>query len=411
VGAVDPGLTAMPSGRFFGWVIGGALPAALAADWLTSAWDQNAGSATGTPAAAAVERVVIRWILELLDLPRGASGGLVTGAQMANFVGLVTARDHLLRAGGWDVGLEGLAGAPPLRVVVGEERHNTVDKALRLLGFGARQLTVVPVDGAGRMRSDALARELAATEAPAIVCAQVGHVSGGAVDPLVPIADAVDALRRRRGPQAAWLHVDGAFGLWARASGRHRALADGAERADSWATDAHKWLNTPYDCGIALTAHPEAHRRALGTQASYLPPSSGVENPYDFTPELSRRARGFSVYAALRQLGRSGVAELVDRGCALAARLAALLSDLPGVELLAGPGLNQLVVALRDPAGVDDDAHTRRVLRDVVDEGVCYPTPSVWRGRAAIRFSISNFRTDEADLAASVAALARAHRG
>jgi glutamate/tyrosine decarboxylase-like PLP-dependent enzyme len=408
----EPGLTAMPSGRFFGWVIGGALPAAVAADWLTSVWDQNAGSAEGTPAAAVVEQVALRWVVELLDLPRGCSGALVTGAQMANFVGIATGRDRVLAAVGWDVEAEGLIGAPPVRVIVGAERHNTVDRAIRFLGLGGRRVEVVDADADGRMRPEALRRALAGSDVPTIVCAQVGNVNGGAVDPMPAIADAVDAARARLPSGSVWLHVDGAFGLWARASAAHRDEVAGAERADSWATDAHKWLNTPYDCGIALTAHPEAHRRALGTRASYLPgpDDSVVRTPYDYSPELSRRARGFAVYAALRQLGRRGVADLVDRCCAHARRFADELARIPGVDIVGGPGLNQLVVRFRDPAGRDDDEHTRAVLRRVIDGGVCYPSPTVWKGVAGIRISVSSFRTDEDDVRRSVDAMARAHR-
>jgi len=408
----DAGLTAIPSGRFFGWVMGGGVPAAVAADWLTSVWDQNAGSVEGTPAAAVVERVAVRWMLDLLDLPRHASAALVTGAQMANFVGLCAARDQVLRAAGWDVAEEGLAGAPPLAVVIGAERHGAVDKALRFLGIGARRITVIDTDERGRMRGDLLARALAGVRGPAIVCAQVGNVNGGGIDPMPAIADAVDELRGRAGAEAVWLHVDGAFGLWARASTALRALVDGVERADSWATDAHKWLNTPYDCGIAFTAHPAAHRRALGLRATYLPEvddAAAIPTPFDFTPELSRRARGFAVWAGLRQLGRRGVAEIVDRTTALAARFAALLAEVPGAAI-AVQTLNQVVVLFRDPGGRDNDAHTRAVIRRLLASGVCYVTPTVWRGAAAMRISVSNFTTDEEDVRRSVAAMVAAHR-
>src|SRR5262249_6915920 len=265
--AADPGLTAMPSGRFFGWVIGAALPAAGPAHWLTSGWGQKPGGAEGPPAPAVVEQVALRGIVELLDLPRGCSGALVTGAQMANFVGIAAARDRVLAAAGWDVADDGLIGAPPVRVLVGAERHNTVDRAMRFLGLGGRRVVVVDADADGRMRADALRRALAAGGGPTIVCAQVGNVNGGGIDPMPAIADAVDAARARLAPGEVWLHVDGAFGLWARASAAHRAGAAGVERADSWATDAHKWLNTPYDCGIALTPHPETHRPPPGTPA------------------------------------------------------------------------------------------------------------------------------------------------
>jgi glutamate/tyrosine decarboxylase-like PLP-dependent enzyme len=403
----DPGLTAMPGGRFFGWVIGGGLPAAVAADWLTTVWDQNAGSAEGTPAAAAVEQVALRWVAELLELP-AASGVLVTGAQMASFVGLAAARSEVLRAAGWDVEADGLTGAPPVRVIVGAERHNTIDKALRLLGFGTRRLVVVEADGDGAMRPDALAAALAGG-GPTIVCAQAGNVNGGAFDPMPAIADAVDAARAR-GP--VWLHLDGAFGLWARVSPRRRALAAGVERADSWSTDGHKWLNTPYDCGIALTRHALAHKRALRGAAAYLPgDDEAVTTPFDHAPELSRRARGFALWAALRQLGRRGVADLVDRTCDHATAIAEGLAAVPGVEVMNRIWLNQVVVRFRAPTGEPaDDAHTRAVIERTVRGGECYPTATVWRGRAAMRISVSNWSTDADDVRRTIAAITAAHR-
>jgi len=408
----EPGLTAMPGGRFFGWVIGGAVPAALAADWLTSAWDQNAGSAEGTPAAAAVEQVAIRWVLELLDLPRQSSAALVTGAQMANFVCLVAARDRVLEAVGWDVETNGLAGAPRVRVVVGAERHDTLDRALRFLGFGTGPTVVVEADEQGRMSPAALARHLAPPELPTIVCLQVGNVNGGAIDPLEEIVVVVEHLRRRLPAGAVWLHVDGAFGLWARASRTLGPLVAGVEHADSWATDAHKWINTPYDCGIAILADSLAHRRAIGIHAAYLPDHDDpdVRVPFDWTPELSRRARGFALWAALRQLGRSGVEELVDRTCRLARSFAEKLASADGVEVLNQIRLNQVVVRFRDPAGRDDDAHTRGVVRRTQADGTCFPTPTVWRGVAAMRISVSNWSTDDADVERSIAAILRAHR-
>jgi glutamate/tyrosine decarboxylase-like PLP-dependent enzyme len=400
----DPGITAMPSGRFFGWVIGGGLPSAIAADWLTTVWDQNTGSSEGTPAAAVVEHVVLRWVAELLELPAG-SGALVTGAQMASFVGLAVARAEVLRALGWDVAADGLAGAPPVEIFVGAERHNTIDRALRMLGFGTRQVRVVDADREGRLRADRL--DLAGST-PAIVCAQAGNVNGGAFDPLREIAArAADA----RGRRPVWLHLDGAFGLWARTAPARRALVDGAEAADSWSTDAHKWLNTPYDCGIALVRDGEAHRRTFHGGASYLPGHGAVPNPFDHTPELSRRARGFALWAALRELGRSGVGELVERGCAYASQLAAGLAALPGVEVMNEVVLNQLVVRFRDPAGRDHDAHTRAVTARVVSGGVCFPSVTVWRGVAAMRISVSNWSTDADDIRRTLDAIARAHTG
>jgi len=407
---VEPGLTAMPSGRFFGWVIGGGVPAAVAADWLTTAWDQNAGSAEGTPAAAVIEQVALRWVAELLDLP-ATSGVLVTGAQMGSFVGLAAARSEVLRAIGWDVEADGLTGAPPVRVIVGAERHNTIDKALRLLGFGTRQLIVVAADAEGRMRPDGLAAALAAAPGATIVCAQAGNVNGGAFDPLPAFASTLEATRARLPAGALWLHLDGAFGLWARAAPTRRHLAAGAELADSWSTDGHKWLNTPYDCGIALTRNADAHRRALRGAAAYLPDDHpSIRQAFDHAPELSRRARGFVLWAALRQLGRRGVAELVERCCAHAARIAAGLAAIDGVEVMNEVALNQIVVRFEDPGGRDDDAHTRGVLARVLASGVCYPSITTWRGRAAMRISVSNWSTDDDDVARTVEAIAAAHR-
>ncbi len=404
----DPGLTAMPSGRFFGWVIGGGLPAAVAADWLTAVWDQNAGSPDITPSAAAVEQVALDWVAELLDLP-ARSAALVTGGQMANFTALAAARSAVLAGAGWDVDADGLAGAPRVRIIVGAERHGTIDRALRMLGFGVRGTVIVDADAEGRLRPAALAEALAAGDAPTIVCAQAGNVNGGGFDPLDAVADAIDGARARA---PMWLHVDGAFGLWARVSPTRRALAAGADRADSWATDAHKWLNTPYDCGIVLTRHAEAHRRAMHGGAAYLPDvHPQVRTAFDHTPELSRRARGFALWAALRQLGRQGVAELVDRTCDLAAELARRLAAVPGMEVMNEVRLNQLVVRFRDPAGADDDRHTRTVIERVQRGGECFPSATVWRDVAAMRLSLSNWTTDAADIEQTAAAIARAHGG
>jgi glutamate/tyrosine decarboxylase-like PLP-dependent enzyme len=408
----DAGLTAMPSGRFFGWVIGGALPAALGADWLVSAWDQNTGMAESTPAAAAIEQVVLRDLVSLFELPPQTSGALVTGAQMANTTCLAAARGRVLRAQGWDVEQDGLIGAPPLHVLVGAERHDTILRALRLLGLGAARAITVPSDEQGRMRADALRAALAPLGGSVIVCAQAGNVNSGAIDPLTEIADAVDALRTRLGATAVWLHIDGAFGLWARASAELRDRVSGAERADSWATDAHKWLNTPYDCGIALSADPVAHRLAMTVRAAYLPDqdANAVRSPLDYTPEFSRRARAFPLYAALRQLGRRGVGRLVEKSCAHARRFAEELSRAEGVLVLNDVALNQVVVAFRDPDGRDDDAHTREVARRVQAAGTCFMSGSTWRGRAVVRISVSNWSTDDDDVTRSIASVLDAHR-
>jgi glutamate/tyrosine decarboxylase-like PLP-dependent enzyme len=387
--ACDGGLVAMPGGRYFGFVIGGAVPAALAADWLTSAWDQNAGLYACGPSASVVEQVTRAWLCELLGLPADASVGFVTGTQMAHVTGLAAARFEVLRQAGWDVGRDGLAGAPKVRVLVGAQRHVTVDRALRLLGLGAP--TVVPADSQGALDADALRAAIDADRQPTIVCAQVGEVNTGAIDPLPEIADAASSA-------GAWLHVDGAFGLWAAASPRLRALVDGVERADTWTTDAHKWLNVPYDSGLVFCSHPEAHRAAMAVTASYLIQDEGartVRNQMDWVPEFSRRARGFAVYAALRSLGRSGVAELVERCCACARRFAEGLADIPGAELLNDVVLNQVLFRF------ESDGRTDAVLRRVQDDGAVWMSGTLWNGRKAIRLSVSNWQTgeDEIDLA------------
>ena len=333
----EPGVVATGSGRYFGFVIGGGLPAALAADWLTSAWDQNAGLYAGGPSASIVEQVTRDWLLELLGLPGEASIGFVTGTQVAHVTGLAAARWHVLDDAGWDVGREGLAGGPRVRVLVGEKRHVTVDRALRLLGLGTPE--TVAADDQGRMRVDALADALEGASGPTIVCAQAGEVNTGAFDPLPEIAAACRDAR-------AWLHVDGAFGIWAAVSPRFRHLVAGVELADSWTTDAHKWLNAPYDSGIVMCAHPESHRNAMTVSASYLIMDEGtrrVRDEMDWVPEFSRRARGFAVYAALRSLGRRGVQDLVERCCDAAARFAGRIAELDGVEVLNEVVLNQVL--------------------------------------------------------------------
>ena len=402
-----PGLMAMSSGRFYGWVIGGVLPGALAADWLVSAWDQNAGLAGPAPAVCAIEQVTARWVLELLGLPPTCSVGFVTGGQMANTVCLAAARNHVLAAHGWDVEAEGLLGAPPVTVVVGEERHSTIDRGLRLLGLGSRAIRTVEVDEAGRILPCALEAALQAVSGPTIVCAQAGNVNGGAVDPFGSIRDVVD----RRAADDIWLHVDGAFGLWARAVPSRRHLLEDVDRADSWATDAHKWLNTPYDCGMAICARPEAHRRSMTVRAAYLPneDDAGLRSPMDFNPEFSRRARAVPVWAALRQLGVDGLARMIDRCCLMAERFARLLEVADGVEVM-HQELNQVVVRF-NAAGGDDDGHTREVITKVQSQGTCHPSATVWRGRAAMRVSVSSWRTDEDDVDRSVGAILAAHAG
>ena len=403
----EPGLMAMGSGRFFGWVIGGALPAAIAADWLVSVWDQNAGMSETSPALCMVEQAASRWVLALLGLPPTCSVGFVTGGQMANTVCLAAARSHVLAAHGWDVEADGLIGAPLVNVVVGTERHGTIDRGLGFLGLGSRSVRTVEVDDAGRMLPDDLRAVLTRLKGPTIVCAQAGNVNGGAVDPIDAIRDVMD---RRRGDDI-WLHVDGAFGLWARADPARRHLLDGVERADSWATDAHKWLNVPYDCGMAICARPEAHRRAMTVRASYLPAGDddSLRDPVDFNPEFSKRARAVPVWAALRQLGVDGVAALVDRCCSMAERFAQSLGEADGVHVM-HQDLNQVVVRFTTGAGKDDE-HTREVVEMVQREGTCLPSATVWQGVAAMRISVCNWRTDEDDVDRSVSAILAAHRG
>ncbi|MET0594599.1 MAG: pyridoxal-dependent decarboxylase, partial [Polyangiaceae bacterium] len=407
VDIASPGLTAMSGPRFFGWVTGGTLPAAVASDWLTSIWDQNAGPATGAPAAAAFETAALRWVAEPLGLPSTVCGALVTGGASANFVALAAARTHVLEGAGWDVEQQGLFQAPQIRVLVGHERHSTIDKAVRLLGLGKKAMGFVDIDAQGRLVSRALRRELERTRGPVIVCAQAGNVNSGAFDPLDEIGAAIAEHRKERGENDAWLHIDGAFGLWARAAPSYAHLARGAELADSWATDAHKFLNVPYDCGIVLSRHPKAHRRAMAIQGQYL--SSGSEslgaNPGVFAPELSRRARGFVLWAALRQLGRRGIGELVTRCCDLARLLALKLGAAPGITILNDVVFNQVVVKLDPPASCEPKEWTRKMALAMQTEGTCYPTPTIWRAAPALRFSVINADTTADDIDRTAAAV------
>jgi glutamate/tyrosine decarboxylase-like PLP-dependent enzyme len=393
--AAGRGVVAIPSGRYFGFVIGGAVPAALAADWLTSTWDQNAGLYAAGPSASVVEEVAGGWLKELLGLPQQASVAFVTGCQMAHVTALAAARGEVLRRAGWDIAKGGLFGAPHVRVLVGEHVHVTVTRALRLLGFGESSIVRVAADEGARMRPDALREALAASDGPTIVCAQAGEVNTGAFDPLPEIADAVAG-------SDAWLHVDGAFGLWAGASPSLRGLVAGVERADSWATDGHKWLNVPYDSGIAFCADADAHRAAMSVHADYLIQAAGdaQRDPVDWTPEFSRRARGFTVYAAIRSLGRAGIAQIVDRCCAHARRFGELLAAEDGVEVLNDVVLNQVLVRF-----LDEDEATRAVIARVQEEGVAWMSGTTWQGRAAMRISVSNWQTSDADVEATVASI------
>ncbi len=396
--SAEPGITAMPAGRFFGFVIGGAMPAPLAADWLTATWDQNAGLIGPAPSAGVVEEVALEWLRELLGLPEGVSAGFVTGCQMAHMTALAAARHHVLEREGWNLLRDGLQGAPRIRVLVGEHRHVTVDRALRYLGIGSAQIEPLAADEEGRMDVEELRRALAAGEGPTIVSAQAGDVNTGSFDPLEEITDVVDGT-------GAWLHVDGAFGLWAAASPRFRHLVAGAERADSWATDAHKWLNVPYDSGLAFCAHPAAHRAAMSVRASYLEQvdADAGRDQMDWNPEFSRRARGFPIYAAIRALGQTGIAAMVERCCDHATRFAELLGAEPAVEILNEVVLNQVLVRFGD-----DDVLTEGTVRRVQDDGTCWLSATKWGGRSAMRISVCNWQTTEADVERSATAILEA---
>ena len=393
---VDPGVVASQSGRYFGFVVGGTLPVALAADWLVSTWDQNLGMVALGPSAVVVENIAGAWTKELLGIPEDASFAFVTGCQTAHFTCLAAARQHVLAEAGWDLLEQGLAGSPPITVLVGAMRHSTVDRALRYLGIGRAQIRVVDALADGRIDPDALRVALAEGDGPTIVCAQSGEVNTGVCDDLTAVADAVDGT-------GAWLHVDGAFGLWAAAAPSLRHLVAGHERADSWATDAHKWLNVPYDCGIAFCAHPDAHLAAMTVRADYyIRDADATREPMDWTPEHSRRSRAVPVYAALRQLGRSGVAELVEGSCAHARRLADGLAALPGCEVLNDVVLNQVLIRF-----TDDDA-TARVLASVQSSGEAWMSGTRWDGRSAIRLSVSSWRTSDQDVDRALAAFLQA---
>lgn len=394
--AAEPGLVASAGPRYFGFVIGGSLPVTTAADWLTSAWDQNAGLYATSPAASVAEEVAAAWLLDVLHLPETASVGFVTGGGTANFTCLAAARHEVLRRAGWDVEQNGLPGAPEINVVITDEAHATIFSALRLLGLGAARVKRVPTDEQGRMMASEFTRVLNSCSGPTIVSAQAGNVNTGSFDPLEEIIE----LAHKRD---AWVHVDGAFGMWAAASDKLRHLARGAERADSWAVDGHKWLNVPYDCGLAICAHPAAHRGAMGISAAYLVQSKRERDNFDLTPEFSRRARGFTVYAALRHLGRKGVSDLIERGCARARQMAELLRKRPGVSILNDVVLNQVLVRFHD-----SDEATRAVIECVQKDGTCWLGGTTWHGMAAMRISVSNWSTSEKDAELSATSIAKA---
>lgn len=392
VARVEPGLMASQSGRFYGWVMGGTLPAALAADWLVSAWDQNAGMRDATPGVVAAEDAAARWLLDLLGLPSTAAVGFVTGATMANFTGLAAGRDAVLAAAGWDVARDGVAGAPRVRVLAGAERHSSIDMALRYLGLGEPE--VVPADEQGRIDPVALRTALATASGPTILCLQAGNVHSGSFD---PFADPITAAHEA----GAWVHVDGAFGLWAAVSPSLAHLTEGMADADSWATDAHKTLNVPYDCGVAIVADRAAMTRAFGHHAAYLI-DAATPDPHEHVPELSRRARGVPVWAALGSLGREGVRDLVDGLVASARAIAEGLAELPGATIVNDVVYTQVCVAF------EDDERTARVLERLLAEGEIRPSPSTWRGRGIIRISVSNWQTHDEEVAATLAAFERA---
>ena len=393
-----PGLTGSPGPRYFGFVTGGALPASLAADWLASAWDQNAVLAVSSPAASAAEEIVSEWILDLLGLPPESSVGFVTGCQMANFTCLAAARHEVLRRSGHDVEKDGLQGAPRVTVIAGEEAHATLLVALRMLGFGTGNVLSVPADGQGRMIPEKAEDALRAASGPVILCLQAGNVNTGAFDPCARIIPAARA-------KGAWVHVDGAFGLWGRMLPSLKTHTDGVELADSWATDAHKWLNVPYDSGIAVVRHSAAHRASMALNAPYYIAGEGeVRDPSQWVPESSRRARGFPLYCGLKSLGRKGVLEMVERNCRQARLMALLLSEDPMVSILNDVVLNQVLVRFSCP-GSDSDAFTRTVTAQVQEEGTCWAGGSVWKGMAAMRISVSNWSTSDDDIFRSAEAI------
>jgi glutamate/tyrosine decarboxylase-like PLP-dependent enzyme len=408
VSDVAGGLLGSASGRFFGWVIGGSLPAALAADWLTSAWDQNAASYACGPAVAVIEEVCGDWLKELLGLPKGASFALTTGCEMAHVTSLAAARNSLLARQGWDVESDGLSGAPGIRILTSDQFHASVSRAVRFLGLGTNSIQALPVNGAGKLQPERLEEALREdAQALTIVLLQAGDLNIGAFDSfadLIPIAHGY----------GAWVHVDGAFGLWTNASGKYRHLLLGVEKADSWATDGHKWLNVPYDCGYAFVANPEPHRNAMTVQASYVSTHEEAREQKDWNPEWSRRARGVATYAAIRELGRRGLADLVERSCEAAHALVTRIADLPGVQMMWEPQVNQGLVRFLDPrpaaTDADHDARTDEITRRVAATGEAFFSNTTWKGKRCMRVSVCNWQTDASDIERSVAAVRLALR-
>jgi glutamate/tyrosine decarboxylase-like PLP-dependent enzyme len=398
---VEGGIIGSAGGRFFAGVIGGALPSALAADWLAAAWDQNAVLYSTGPAAAIVEEIAGEWLKEILGLPKQSSFAFVSGCQMAHVTCLAAARHALLERIGWNVEERGLCGAPSIRIISGSHRHGAFERAVRLLGLGSANVEYLVTDLDEKLSPTALAEAFEKNPTtPAIVLLQAGEINTGSFDPfatLIPIARRFDA----------WVHVDGAFGLWAAASPRYRHLLEGVEQADSWATDGHKWLNVPFDSGYGFVAHPQAHRACMSHRAVYLTHDDVVRDEFDWTPEWSRRARGFSTYAALRELGRSGIAELVARCCEHARSIIAGIAKLPGTEVLWEPVINQGLVRFLDPRGVDHDQRTSQVIAALVENGEAFFGGTIWRGRRAMRVSVCNWRTSENDVERVIRVVAR----
>jgi len=389
-----PGIRAATGPRFFGWVIGNSHATGVAADWLTAAWGQNAANLVSAPAASAIEKVAADWLLDLLGLPREASVGFVTGATVANFVCLAAARSEVLRRAGWDVEAEGMFGAPPLEVVIGADAHATVYSGLKYLGLGAKRVKIVESDASGRMLARDFERVVKSCTGPVIAIAQAGQINTGACDPFAEIAP----IAKEAG---AWLHVDGAFGLWAQVAPGRAHLTAGVEAADSWATDGHKWLQTPYDSGFAIVRDTEAHRRAMAVSASYLPSAEGAErDPSAYVPELSRRARGFAAWAMIRQFGREGLAHLVECHCQIARHMAERLADEAGVALVAPVELNQFMVRF----GGSDDA-TLATVKQVQDDAVAFIGGALWRGQWVMRVSVSSAATTMAEADVTVDAV------
>ncbi|MDZ4802890.1 MAG: pyridoxal-dependent decarboxylase [Bryobacteraceae bacterium] len=393
----SPAAMGIAGPRFFGFVIGGSVPAALAANWLATAWDQNATLHLASPVSAALEEVALTWLVDVLQLPEGTGGAFVTGATVANFTALAAARHAVLKHVGWDVESDGLFGAPEIQVVISDEAHPSMIKALGMLGLGRNRVQKVPVDNQGRMLPDRMPK---LTGGPTIVCLQAGNVNTGSFD---PAAEICRRARAAANAPATWIHVDGAFGIWAAASPQYRQLTEGLAEADSWATDAHKWLNVPYDSGLAFVRDPEALRSAMSLTAAYLPQGARRE-PAQYLPELSRRARGIDIWAALKSLGRTGVADIIERNCRAAQRFATGLRE-AGYEILNDVVLNQVMVSFGPPEV------TTRVIEGIQQDGTCWAGPTVWQGRSAMRISVSSWATTDADVERSLEAMLRVARG